>query len=159
MYGVKAKVFKTQTHSLEQLLRPNSLSPNNPSHQISQTIQDAMHVVALLRERYLWVDSLCIVQDDDQTKHDQINGMASIIRKCFYHYYCCTGFRRRFWVTWFARSVTAKNSYPGKFQDWQRKGNYTSSISPQSPLHGTLEHGHSRNIYSPADDSYLITTL
>lgn len=73
----ESNVFKTQKHNLELLLQPNSLSPNNPLH-ISRTITDAMHVVHLLKERYLWVDSLCIVQDDEHKKHDQIRGMASI---------------------------------------------------------------------------------
>jgi hypothetical protein len=37
-----------------------------------------MSVVQLLGEQYLWVDALCIVQDDKRMKHDQIKDMAFI---------------------------------------------------------------------------------
>ena len=37
-----------------------------------------MSVVQLLGERYLWADALCIVQDDNEMKHDQIKDMVSI---------------------------------------------------------------------------------
>jgi hypothetical protein len=32
----------------------------------------------MIGERYLWVDSLCIVQDDPQEKHGQIANMDAI---------------------------------------------------------------------------------
>lgn len=35
-------------------------------------------LLGLLEERYLWVDVICIVQDDDEARHDQIKNMASI---------------------------------------------------------------------------------
>jgi Heterokaryon incompatibility protein (HET) len=37
-----------------------------------------MDVVGLLGERYLWVDCLCIVQDDQESLYNQVNNMASI---------------------------------------------------------------------------------
>jgi hypothetical protein len=46
--------------------------------KISQTIRDAIALTSLLHERYLSVDSLCIVQDDEGTTKDQISKMASI---------------------------------------------------------------------------------
>ena len=46
---------------------------------IPQTILDAMTVVRGIDQRYLWVDSLCILQDDDDPeKLEQINNMDQI---------------------------------------------------------------------------------
>lgn len=47
-------------------------------NKIPATIQDAIHCAAALQERYLWVDSLCIVQNDSAMKHMQISHMGSI---------------------------------------------------------------------------------
>ncbi|OCL02868.1 HET-domain-containing protein [Glonium stellatum] len=46
--------------------------------EIPKVIQDAIRFTARLQERYLWVDSLCIVQDDAASKHHQILQMAAI---------------------------------------------------------------------------------
>jgi len=43
-----------------------------------QTIQDVIRLLPLLGERYLWVDRLCIIQDDEREKETQISNMASI---------------------------------------------------------------------------------
>lgn len=45
---------------------------------IPTVIRDAMEVVQSLGERYLWVDSLCIIQDDTDSKNHQIQGMGVI---------------------------------------------------------------------------------
>ncbi|KAF8855603.1 HET-domain-containing protein, partial [Acephala macrosclerotiorum] len=45
---------------------------------VPQTILDAISVTQLLGERYLWVDSLCIIQDNDKMKQTEINNMGSI---------------------------------------------------------------------------------
>lgn len=37
-----------------------------------------MHLTRLLGERFLWVDSLCIVQDDEESQNEHLNRMASI---------------------------------------------------------------------------------
>jgi hypothetical protein len=42
------------------------------------TIRDAIEVTRRLGYHYLWVDSLCIVQDDDHERHAQINMMDEI---------------------------------------------------------------------------------
>lgn len=42
-------------------------------HRLPKTIQHAMDLVQLIGERYLWVDSLCLVQDNDE---DMLDGIA-----------------------------------------------------------------------------------
>jgi len=51
---------------------------NSYMNSIPQVILDAMELVYSIGEKYLWVDSLCIVQDDADSKHDQISHMAII---------------------------------------------------------------------------------
>jgi hypothetical protein len=55
---------------------PHSISLNNDT--IPYTIRDAIRLVALLGEEYLWVDSLCICQDDMDNKMRQIGNMSNI---------------------------------------------------------------------------------
>lgn len=45
---------------------------------LPQTVKDAMHLTSQLGERYLWVDSLCIVQDDPVFQKQQIDIMDLI---------------------------------------------------------------------------------
>jgi len=45
---------------------------------LPRTIQDAMFVVAAIGERYLWVDCLCIVQDDAEELKRNIHSMDRI---------------------------------------------------------------------------------
>ncbi|KAK5662109.1 hypothetical protein OQA88_8014 [Cercophora sp. LCS_1] len=45
---------------------------------LPKTISDAMRLVRDLGERYLWVDSVCIVQDDEVDKLQQLSVMADV---------------------------------------------------------------------------------
>ena len=46
--------------------------------KVPQSIRDAMQVCRNIGVRFLWVDALCIVQDDDQDKCDQVRLMDEI---------------------------------------------------------------------------------
>jgi hypothetical protein len=63
-------------YTLPRMTEPGSLSTMR--NQLSRVIRDAMDVVASIGERYLWADSLCIIQDDEDHKHNQISHMDSI---------------------------------------------------------------------------------
>lgn len=47
-------------------------------HELPKTIQDCIELVRKIRGRYLWIDSLCVIQDDGEAKHIQITRMAQI---------------------------------------------------------------------------------
>jgi hypothetical protein len=64
----------TSKNSIEELKVPGSLSPD----KLPQTLEDAMRVCEQLQERYLWIDRLCIIQDDIDDKAQQIKEMDKI---------------------------------------------------------------------------------
>ena len=70
------KAFQTTRSNVATLYQMNSL--DEVSKDIPTTIVDAIDFVAKIGERYLWVDSLCIVQDDSREKHSQIANMDAI---------------------------------------------------------------------------------
>ena len=57
-WGGKSQVQTTRA-SFEDHKRGISL------HKLSKTIRDAIWVARKLEIRYLWIDSLCIIQDDE----------------------------------------------------------------------------------------------
>ncbi|KAF8957040.1 heterokaryon incompatibility protein-domain-containing protein [Flammula alnicola] len=62
------------------------------SWRIPGTILDAMEVTRELNIRYLWVDSLCIIQDDDTgAKADAISKMDIVYGACFITIMAATG--------------------------------------------------------------------
>jgi hypothetical protein len=70
--------LKTNKGNIQQLQQPGALEIEKNAGTIPKTIVDAMNLLALLHERYLWVDTLCIVQDDEQAMEYQLQTMASI---------------------------------------------------------------------------------
>jgi hypothetical protein len=63
----------TKLANLKQRQSRMSLPTDLPA-----TVQDAIAVVRSLDERFLWVDALCIVQDDLNSKHSDIRRMDAI---------------------------------------------------------------------------------
>jgi Heterokaryon incompatibility protein (HET) len=74
----KEPFFKTTRKDLPQLQLDQAFFDSRNRLGIPRVIEDAIKVLGLLEERYLWVDAICIVQDDDEARYDQIQNMASI---------------------------------------------------------------------------------
>jgi hypothetical protein len=75
------KQFLTTKSSLADLSQPGGLSKF--WDEIPSTIQDAIGLVRDLGLQYLWVDAICIVQDDNETKMDAIKQMYLVYGKSY----------------------------------------------------------------------------
>lgn len=72
-----AQCLKLTNGNLDGLRQRGSIHyPQDPG--ICQTVRDAIGVTKYLGERFLWVDSLCIVQDDNESLRRNINVMHRI---------------------------------------------------------------------------------
>ncbi len=69
-------MLHTTRENLFTLMQQNSLK--RLENQLPKVARDAMAVVSMMGERYLWTDNLCIVQDDPAWKHLQISQMDLI---------------------------------------------------------------------------------
>ncbi|KAF2143502.1 uncharacterized protein K452DRAFT_269073, partial [Aplosporella prunicola CBS 121167] len=67
-----SSMLQTTRASFEELKQTNALGE---SAKIPTVIKDAMEFVRAVGERYLWVDRLSIVQDDNEHKHYYIHRM------------------------------------------------------------------------------------
>jgi hypothetical protein len=70
-------MLKTTRANISVLQQPGSLS-GVISNSIPATIKHAMGLVRGLGQKYLWVDSLCIVQDDTESVRRHIERLAAI---------------------------------------------------------------------------------
>ncbi|KAK3325081.1 heterokaryon incompatibility protein-domain-containing protein [Apodospora peruviana] len=73
-----AHMFKSLRTNVDSLGTPDALSVKNGEVSIPATIRDAMSWVQALGERFLWVDSLCIVQDAAEQKYSELANMSGI---------------------------------------------------------------------------------
>ncbi|KAF2136603.1 uncharacterized protein K452DRAFT_313038 [Aplosporella prunicola CBS 121167] len=67
----KKRVFR-------RLQRPGALASPKFAQQIPETIRNACEITKCLGERFLWVDSLCIVQDDQKFLYRNLSKMHII---------------------------------------------------------------------------------
>lgn len=67
--------LKTTTQNRAILEVPGSLGNHSHGSLIPRSIREAIVLVSTIGERFLWVDALCIEQDNDAQKHSQIQQM------------------------------------------------------------------------------------
>ena len=79
--SVKDRVCCEKKHACASMGRP--VIPITRS-KLPRTIQDAMAVVEAIGERYLWVDALCIVQDDETELSNTLKFMHKIYENALF---------------------------------------------------------------------------
>jgi hypothetical protein len=79
VWGPDHRLLKCTKSTKERLMRDKSLL----HHNIPLTITDAIEVCCKLGLQYLWVDSLCIVQDDPSLRDTEIRRMGDIYSGAF----------------------------------------------------------------------------
>lgn len=71
-WGIKAKRLETRKNTLQHHCK------SIPLENLPNTMRDAANIAKALGFQYLWIDSLCIVQDDDQDWAEQSVAMTEI---------------------------------------------------------------------------------
>lgn len=78
-----APVFRTLKANIEDLRRPGALADGG-LYRLPQTVRDAMTLTRELGVRWLWVDSVCIVQDDREAQKEQLRAMGAVYAKAYF---------------------------------------------------------------------------
>jgi len=71
----KLEVLQLLKNNIDKLSQDGALTQENG---VAAVVMDAMEVTAAIGERYLWVDALCIVQDDYENKMNRIRQMERV---------------------------------------------------------------------------------
>ncbi|KAF8884217.1 heterokaryon incompatibility protein-domain-containing protein [Gymnopilus junonius] len=71
-------ILRSLKNNFKQLEEPGALLLPNNHDRIPLTIRDAMQVVRELDLQYLWVDSLCIVQDDTGPEGSKMSAISKM---------------------------------------------------------------------------------
>ncbi|KAI0780299.1 heterokaryon incompatibility protein-domain-containing protein [Fomes fomentarius] len=87
VWGTTGTKLTLKRGNAEELLAPGALQ----HRKLPQTIADAVELAERLRIRYLWIDALCIIQDDDNDQQIQIGNMAKIYRSAFVAFVAAAG--------------------------------------------------------------------
>ncbi|KAH6661734.1 heterokaryon incompatibility protein [Halenospora varia] len=75
-------VLRALKSNIVDLGRPRAFS--SAQYRLPRTIRDAVTLCSLLGIRYLWVDSVCIVQDDPVSQEAQLRAMGTVYGKAYF---------------------------------------------------------------------------
>lgn len=79
----KTKNFLTRNDNIDDVRRPGALLSGPVAASMPETIRNAIALTKALGETRLWVDSLCIVQDDEASLQHHIGNMHRIYAASF----------------------------------------------------------------------------
>ncbi|OCK80684.1 HET-domain-containing protein [Lepidopterella palustris CBS 459.81] len=77
VWGPAVSTFECRKDTLVRLLEKGCLNDQS-FFSVPPLISAAMEFTQQMKKRYLWVDRYCIVQDDDQHKHEQVMAMGVV---------------------------------------------------------------------------------
>lgn len=83
VWGQLLDTLETRQENIGLLKQNGSLASTNHNSVLPETIRDAVRLVQCLGQRYLWVDRLCIIQNDDENKRLNIMRMDSIYSNAY----------------------------------------------------------------------------
>jgi hypothetical protein len=78
------KSLEALVSNIQELQQKDIFRSTFVSRHIPSTVLDAINFTNMIGEQYLWVDRLCIVQDDLKTKIVQISNMGSIYGSAYF---------------------------------------------------------------------------
>jgi hypothetical protein len=84
VWGTIPGTLEANTQNFGSLCTPGSLAKSEFSSRIPRTISDAIFLIHELGLQYLWVDRLCIIQDDPRIFNEQLSQMASIYANAYF---------------------------------------------------------------------------
>lgn len=64
--------------TLKRLHKPGALDTPDLKDCLSPIIQHAMHLTSAISERYLWADAICIPQDNEEVRKNELKMMGAI---------------------------------------------------------------------------------
>ena len=79
VWGADVEEFRTTQANVENLMQYRGVEKHLLN--LPTTIRDALELVLKLGERFIWIDKLCIIQDDLVNKQDILNAMGIIYGK------------------------------------------------------------------------------
>ncbi|KAM0345711.1 hypothetical protein ACHAPU_006366 [Fusarium lateritium] len=85
------KNLKNTKSTLHELQQPNSLKSPHFASQLPETIRNTIDLVRELSERFVWVDALCIIQDDPASLIRNLNQMQLIYASSVFCIMASTG--------------------------------------------------------------------
>ncbi|VUC25103.1 unnamed protein product [Clonostachys rosea] len=77
-----AQVQLALKENIEELRRPGAFGEGG-AFILPRTVRDAIELTAELGVPYLWVDSVCIVQDDADSQKEQLQGMGAVYANAY----------------------------------------------------------------------------
>ncbi|KAF2469324.1 HET-domain-containing protein [Lindgomyces ingoldianus] len=84
VWGRIPNVLETTKANFQDLQQPGALASPDLLARLPRTVRDAIVLTKAMSQRYLWVDRLCIVQDDFENKKEQLDNMASIYARSYF---------------------------------------------------------------------------